>query len=467
MMTKIVAAADGEVQIALDHEARHRPCVRSRTAMRGGAAMHAQSSERHRRQTVKMASATMMKTMPVTTAEVAASPTAAALRPHCMPRRQPAMATSTPKTDALNRPTAKSPSVDGVRLRAGASTASGRSSSMRDADERAAEDAEQVRVDVKQRHHQDQRQHPRQDQELDGRDAQRLRSASISSFTCIVPSWAAKAAPVRPAMMMAAISAPISRAMRDADEVGHVDLRAELPQLDGADEGQDHPDQEADQRDDGERLRAGLLDRDQEVRAAETRSPADESPERQGGLAARKVIISRASRPARAAAAPRRARNSGGTGCRVSRSGTAAARSRSFRTPAGSPDRSASRCSPRPTSSAWRTNTTKAVSQSSTPRASNASARAVGQGAQLSLDRPRAAADDRPMQPAARKAQDEDTPGARVEAPCPAGGDTRAGPARGFTAMPYRRRNTNDERRRQHRSRRRAKSTTSERACTA
>ena len=37
--------------------------------------------------------------------------------------------------------------------------------------------------------------------------------ASISSLTRMVPSWAAKAAPVRPAMMMAAIMAPISRAM--------------------------------------------------------------------------------------------------------------------------------------------------------------------------------------------------------------------------------------------------------------
>ena len=36
-------------------------------------------------------------------------------------------------------------------------------------------------------------------------------NASISSLTCIVPSWAANAAPVRPAMMMAAIIAPISR----------------------------------------------------------------------------------------------------------------------------------------------------------------------------------------------------------------------------------------------------------------
>ena len=37
--------------------------------------------------------------------------------------------------------------------------------------------------------------------------------ASISSFTRMVPICAAKAAPVRPAMMMAVIIAPISRAM--------------------------------------------------------------------------------------------------------------------------------------------------------------------------------------------------------------------------------------------------------------
>ena len=38
-------------------------------------------------------------------------------------------------------------------------------------------------------------------------------SASISSFTSMVPISAAKAAPVRPAMIMAAIMAPISRSI--------------------------------------------------------------------------------------------------------------------------------------------------------------------------------------------------------------------------------------------------------------
>ena len=37
--------------------------------------------------------------------------------------------------------------------------------------------------------------------------------ASISSLTCMVPSCAANAAPVRPAMMMPVITQPISRVM--------------------------------------------------------------------------------------------------------------------------------------------------------------------------------------------------------------------------------------------------------------
>ena len=37
--------------------------------------------------------------------------------------------------------------------------------------------------------------------------------ASISSLTCIVPSWAANAAPVRPAIMIPVMMAPITRTM--------------------------------------------------------------------------------------------------------------------------------------------------------------------------------------------------------------------------------------------------------------
>jgi len=40
-----------------------------------------------------------------------------------------------------------------------------------------------------------------------------VRRASISSFTCMVPSSAAKAAPVRPAMMIPVMIAPMTRIM--------------------------------------------------------------------------------------------------------------------------------------------------------------------------------------------------------------------------------------------------------------
>lgn len=49
-------------------------------------------------------SLTTIRTMEVTTAEVVASPTARALRPHCMPRRQPAKPMSTPNTELFNSP---------------------------------------------------------------------------------------------------------------------------------------------------------------------------------------------------------------------------------------------------------------------------------------------------------------------------------------------------------------------------
>ena len=44
-----------------------------------------------------------------------------------------------------------------------------------------------------------------------------MRIASISSLTRIVPIWAVKALPERPAMMIAAISTPSSRRIADAE----------------------------------------------------------------------------------------------------------------------------------------------------------------------------------------------------------------------------------------------------------
>ncbi len=55
-----------------------------------------------------IAVATTMLTIPVTTAEVVASPTAEALRPLRTPRRHPASATSTPNTALMKRPRSRS-----------------------------------------------------------------------------------------------------------------------------------------------------------------------------------------------------------------------------------------------------------------------------------------------------------------------------------------------------------------------
>ena len=106
-------------------------------------------------------------------------------------------------------------------------------------------------------------------------------SASISSFTCIVPSWAAKAAPVRPGHDDGRHHGAHLPRHGDAHQVGDVDLGAELPELHGADEGQDQSDQKADQRDDGQRARAAVLDDEGEVAALEAGAAARERGERQ------------------------------------------------------------------------------------------------------------------------------------------------------------------------------------------
>jgi hypothetical protein len=58
--------------------------------------------------TVAVASMMMIKTIHRTTAEVAAVPTAAALRWHRIPRQQPTIATTAPNNTDLTRPTAQS-----------------------------------------------------------------------------------------------------------------------------------------------------------------------------------------------------------------------------------------------------------------------------------------------------------------------------------------------------------------------
>ena len=61
--------------------------------------------------TAKTQSVTIMAVIETTTAEVAAVPTAEALEPLCIPRRQPAAATITPKITLLVSPRIQDPQV--------------------------------------------------------------------------------------------------------------------------------------------------------------------------------------------------------------------------------------------------------------------------------------------------------------------------------------------------------------------
>ena len=70
-----------------------------------------------------------------------------------------------------------------------------------------------------------------------------------------------------------------------ADERCDVDLGAELQQLDRAEKGEDHADQEADQADDRQRLRAHLLDGNHEVGVAKARLAPHQPAQRQRDLA--------------------------------------------------------------------------------------------------------------------------------------------------------------------------------------
>src|SRR5437879_6271471 len=58
-----------------------------------------------------------------------------------------------------------------------------------------------------------------------------VASASISSLTCIVPSWAANAAPVRPAMMMAAIIMAGRTGAAFAAQLGTMQVNEEIDAL--------------------------------------------------------------------------------------------------------------------------------------------------------------------------------------------------------------------------------------------
>ena len=202
--------------------------------------------------TAKMPSDAMIQVMPVTTAEVVAWPTAAALVPHCIPRRQPVSATSTPKNPPLKTPSRNADKLDGcdgaVQIKRR------RDIQHQGRNQEPAGDGDQVGKQAQERHHQDQRQHPGQDEELERRDAERLKR-----FNFLVHLHGAQ---LRGKGRAGA--AADDDAGHDAGHLadrghGHqirrVDGRAELGQLGGADEGEDHSDEEVDQGHDAQSLR--------------------------------------------------------------------------------------------------------------------------------------------------------------------------------------------------------------------
>ncbi len=84
-------------------------------------------------------------------------------------------------------------------------------------------------------------------------------SASTSSFSFIEPISAAKALPVRPATMIAREQHAQFTQHTDGDQVHHVDAGPILARLARRKIGNDHRDQEGDQRHDGDGRQAGVI----------------------------------------------------------------------------------------------------------------------------------------------------------------------------------------------------------------
>ncbi len=86
-----------------------------------------------------------------------------------------------------------------------------------------------------------------------------VRMASTSWFTCMVPIWAVKALPERPATMMAVSSTPELAEHADADGLHGEGLGAELLELLDALVGDDDADQEAQHAHDHQRADPHLV----------------------------------------------------------------------------------------------------------------------------------------------------------------------------------------------------------------
>ena len=286
-----------------------------------------------------MPSMTMMSTMDVTTAEVAASPTAAALRPDCMPRRQPTSATRTPNTALLLTPMKKLGQAHGA---AGLlEVLGGAEPQHAHPDDGAAQDPDEVRVDREQRHHQDQGQHPGQDEELHRRDPH--GGERVDLLVGVHRPELRGEGGAGPARHDDGRhdAADLAR-HRDGHQVRDEDRGAELLELDGPDEREDEPDQEADEADDAERARPAVLDDDEEIADPEPRPAAEQRAEREHALP-EKGESRHGLDPARGRPGADPRQPGGRARARpVCLSGTASARRSRRWTPSGSPARSLS-----------------------------------------------------------------------------------------------------------------------------
>src|SRR6266436_5966106 len=153
-----------------------------------------------------------------------------------------------------------------------------------DADDRAAQDADQVRVDGEQGHHGDEREHPREHEELRRRYAHggqrvdlliRVHRAELSREGGTGSARHDDGGHD---------AADLAR-HRDRDQVGDEDRGAELLELDGADEREDEPDQEADQAHDAERARTTVLHDQEQIRDTKPRAPTYQGTEGNQALA--------------------------------------------------------------------------------------------------------------------------------------------------------------------------------------
>ena len=204
---------------------------------------------------------------------VAASPTARGPRPAPSPARQPIRPMARPKTAALPQPAQQVPQAQRVLQLpgdpAGRSRASSITAPMPSRPARSISSASTGITSIA--------------ASSRGSTSQAIgsmpmmRSASTSSFTVMVPSSAAIGRAGAPGEDHRRHQRPELAQQRDADQVRDEDLGAEPAHRDGGLEGQDHPDQEAEQHGQPEGAQPGLVQVPHHLAEAQPPGPAGDA----------------------------------------------------------------------------------------------------------------------------------------------------------------------------------------------